>query len=26
VEAVSNRLDYLSRGDFFIVVYDAKLK
>lgn len=26
VEAVSNRLDYKSRSDFFIVVYDAKLK
>lgn len=26
LEAVSNRLDYKSRADFFIVVYDAKLK
>jgi peptide/nickel transport system substrate-binding protein len=26
VEAVSNRLDYKSRSDFFVVVYDAKLK
>ena len=26
LEAVSNRLDYKSRADFFITVYDAKLK
>ena len=26
LEAVSNRLDYRSRADFFITVYDAKLK
>ena len=26
LEAVSNRLDYKSRADFFLVTYDAKLK
>ncbi len=26
LEAVSNRLDYRSRADFFITVYDAKVK
>ena len=26
LEAVSNRLDYKSRADFFVVVYEAKLK
>ena len=26
LEAVSNRLDYRSRADYFITVYDAKLK
>lgn len=26
VEAVSNRLNYLSRGDFFVIVYDVSLK